>query len=85
MPILRLTDGQKWFLLSLPGVRRHEWLLVGEARSQTGWRPRFRDLWNSRDIGRAMDRDWALIDLLTPIPDRVPVPALFSPDFQNPG
>jgi hypothetical protein len=30
------------------------------------------------DIGRATDRDWALIDPTHPIPDRVPVPALFD-------
>jgi hypothetical protein len=29
------------------------------------------------DIGRATDRDWALIDPTHPTPDRVPVPALF--------
>jgi len=31
MPILRLTDGEKRILLSLHGVRQHEWLFLGEA------------------------------------------------------
>ena len=33
MPILRLSDGEKLILLSLFGVRQHEWLLVAQARS----------------------------------------------------
>lgn len=28
MPVLRVVDGEKRILLSLHGVRQHEWLLI---------------------------------------------------------
>jgi hypothetical protein len=49
MPVLRLTDGQKRLLLSLPGVWQHKWLFVREhalPQQQDAFRD-FRDLWNS--------------------------------------
>jgi hypothetical protein len=78
VPILRLTDGQKRLLLSLPGVWQHEWLLVREhALSQQ--QDAFRDseiCGTLCDIGRAMERDGQPHFLLTHPRSGVPVPAL---------
>ena len=35
MPVLRLVDGEKRFLLSLHGMWQYEWMLVKEATG--GW------------------------------------------------
>jgi len=71
MPILRLIDGEKRSLLSLHGVRQHKRLFWGSAGGQNDDDDGFPDLGicgTLRDIGRATDRDWALIDPTHPIP-----------------
>ena len=55
MQDLWLSDGQKWFLLSLPGMREHQRLLVvREVETLSGNR---RDLWKPLRFGRATERD----------------------------
>ena len=85
MPILWLADGEKRILLSLHGVRQHKWLFLGEARSQTGWLPRFRDLWNSLRYWQSHGQGRGTRRSYSPHPaDRVPVPALFATGFPSP-
>src|SRR5215831_10238058 len=87
MPILRLPDGQKRLLLSLPGMRQHERVLLRQARSLAATQQQ-KDSRKSRicgtlcDIGRAMDRDGRAPRLTHPIPAvECAVPVLSVPDL----